>query len=112
MSAPSLEAERAVIGALLLEPKWLEKIRAVLDVKDFETPEYAAIYQAAMRCADEGVEPDFITVRDHVDVDVKVLMDAAEAVPTTRNTEIYTAKVKDAALRPGLRAYTRSSERR
>lgn len=58
----SPEAERAVIAALLLEPRHLQKVLTLIDEHAFTEPHYAAIFRAMRTLQDEGEGVDVVAV--------------------------------------------------
>lgn len=63
----SEEAERAVLGALLLEPVHLARVRTVLRPGDWYLEPHRLIYQAFLDLADTGATPDLLTLQAHLE---------------------------------------------
>ena len=100
MPKPNVEAERSVIGAILIAAdKVLPHIISELSAEDFLVPEYRNIFKAIqwMFHANKGRLCD--GAREPVQCNgYKVLMaEAVEATPSTGNFESYVALVKKAA---------------
>lgn len=93
-------AEAGVIGAILLDESRLSPIRAILSESDFSMPEYADVFRAACKAQDEGVSVDYVTIKTNTDK--RILMQAMENVPTTKNAMIYARQVKEQALRRAI----------
>src|SRR5215218_10175865 len=58
----NLEAEEAVLGALLTAGRLLEDVAAVLEEADFYRPAHRAIWRAILRLADRGQPTDPVTL--------------------------------------------------
>jgi replicative DNA helicase len=63
----SAEAERAVLGALLLEPLRIAQVRARLEPRDWYLERHRVLYQACLDVADAGATPDLLTLRAHLE---------------------------------------------
>ena len=62
----SEEAERAVLGALLLEPLRIAQVRTRLEPRDWHLERHRLLYQAILDVADAGSTPDLLTVQAHL----------------------------------------------
>ena len=58
----NLEAEEAVLGAVLAAGRLLGEVAAVLEEADFYRPAHRAIWRALLRLADRGQPTDPVTV--------------------------------------------------
>lgn len=63
----SEEAERAVLGALLLEPLRIAQVRARLELRDWYLERHRRLYQAILHLTDAGSTPDLLTLRAHLE---------------------------------------------
>ena len=63
----SEEAERAVLGALLLEPLRIAQVRTRLEPRDWYVERNRVLYQALLDVADTGSTPDLLTVQAHLE---------------------------------------------
>ena len=99
----SLEAEKTVLGALLLDPQAINKIRGQLTADDFYDPVYRDVYQAIVDLYDTGDPIDFTTVAtklaDH-ELLSKIggsafLANLAAAVPTASHVVTYAETVAE-----------------
>jgi replicative DNA helicase len=63
----SEEAERAVLGALLLEPAHLARVRTCLQPCDWFVERHRLLYQAFLDVADAGATPDVLTLQAHLE---------------------------------------------
>ncbi|MDD4319784.1 MAG: replicative DNA helicase [Candidatus Peribacteraceae bacterium] len=98
----SLEAERTVLGALLLDPDAIVKVSDLLIPEDFYDPTYRMVYEAVFELY-QGHEPiDFVTVSSKLMDNKKVqdiggsafLAELASAVPTSSHIYQYAQIVK------------------
>lgn len=60
------EAERAVLGSLLIDPNRITDITDLLRVEDFFTARHGLIFEALMHLADRGEPIDFISVGERL----------------------------------------------
>jgi replicative DNA helicase len=63
----SQEAERAVLGGLLLEPQRLAEVRTRLEPRDWYLESHRILYQAFLDLVDAGSTPDTLTLHAHLD---------------------------------------------
>ena len=68
----SLEAEKTVLGALLLDPDALHRVRGSLSPEDFYDPVYRGIYQACEKLYDDQKAIDFVTVSETLSDNKKI----------------------------------------
>jgi hypothetical protein len=103
----NLEAEEAVLGAILTAGRLLVDVAAVLEEADFYRPAHRAIWRAVLRLADRGQPADPITVLGEL-TDAGELADVGgapflhtlvEAVPTVANASYYARLVAETARR-------------
>ena len=93
----NLEAEEAVLGAVLAAGRLLAEVAALLEEADFYRPAHRAIWRAMLRLADRGQPTDPVTVLGELDdsgelADVgggPFLHTLVEAVPTVANAGHY-----------------------
>jgi len=103
----NVEAEEAVLGAVLAAGRLLVDVTAVLEEADFYRPAHRAIWRAMLRLADRGEPTDPVTVLGELDhagelADVgggPFLHTLVEAVPTVANAGHYAHLVADTARR-------------
>lgn len=88
-----LEAERALLGAIITRPSILSDLVPILDPSDFYQPSHQAAYAAMLRLWDDGRAIDGITVRD-----------ASEGAVSTNEIIGYTAST------PAVSAYGRYAD--
>src|SRR5215218_5825231 len=103
----NLEAEEAVLGAILAAGRLLVEVAALLEEVDFYRPAHRAIWRAMLRLADRGQPTDPVTVLGELHhsgelADVgggTFLHTLVEAVPTVAHAGHYARLVADTARR-------------
>jgi replicative DNA helicase len=103
----NLEAEEAVLGAVLAAGRLLGEVAALLEEVDFYRPAHRAIWRAILRLADRGQPIDPVTVLGELDNSGELsdvgggpfLHTLVEAVPTVANAGHYARLVVDTARR-------------
>lgn len=87
-----LDAERAVIGALLIEPATVRDMMATVDVQDFLNPANRLIFQAARKLFQAGSAVDAVTIRDRIGPDYsQYMVELMEITPTSASWREYAA---------------------
>jgi len=105
-----IEAERSVLGALLMSPEAIVKVVEFLNPKHFYRTAHSQIYEAIRSLYDKREPTDLITVPDELRrmkaLDnvggVSYLTELVEVVPTAANVEHYARIIRDHAVRRGL----------
>jgi hypothetical protein len=103
----NLEAEEAVLGAILTAGRLLADVAAVLEETDFYRPAHRAIWRAILHLTDRGQPTDPVTVLGELEhagelADVgggPFLHTLVAAVPTVANAGHYAQLVADSARR-------------
>src|SRR5215216_3208118 len=103
----NLEAEEAVLGAVLTAGRLLADVAAVLEEADFYRPAHRVIWRAMLHLADRGQPTDPVTVLGELDdrgelADVgggPFLHTLVAAVPTVTNAGHYAQLVAETARR-------------
>jgi replicative DNA helicase len=103
----SLDAERSVLGCLMVEPVRLADVEDQLTAEEFYRDAHQRIYSAMQRLGGRGVRFDFVTLKDELaqagDIDrvggAAYLSSLADGVPRGVNLTHYAATVRDKALR-------------
>ena len=99
-----LEAENAVIGALLLDERLASPILAAVDAADICDAANRKIYQAARVLLLEGKPVDPVTIRGKVGPECEQrLLQLMEIVPTTANWREYAAIMHEQAVMARIR---------
>lgn len=99
----SIEAERSVLGAVLLKPECLDDI--TLSADEFYRSDHRTIFRAMRDCASKGRPPDIITVAETLDEirelegigGVKFLSDLIDGTPNATNVGAYARIVRERA---------------
>lgn len=100
----NIEAERGVLGSLIIDPEALDQIADKLTPDDFYRESHRAIYQAILTITARHEEADYITIQDELErtdkplEDATYLIDLTNAVPTSGNVAYYAAIVARTAL--------------
>lgn len=105
-----LTAERAVLGAVLLDREAILAVRDTLPPDDFYLERHAQIYTAMLDCLSAQVPPDLTTVadvlrrREQLDLvgGLTALGDLIAEVPTAVHIEYYASIITRAAVRRRL----------
>ena len=103
----NLEAEEAVLGAILAAGRLLVEVATLVEEADFYRPAHRTIWRAILALADQGEPTDPVTVLgelDHADELAEVgggpfLHTLVQAVPTVANAAYYARLVAEAARR-------------
>ena len=106
----NLEAEQAVLAAVLMKNRALEKISEFLRPEDFSHPAHQEIYKLALRQFAAGIPFDIITAKNYLDQQgtlesvggVEYLTQLASAGATVVNVEQYGRIVHENAVRREL----------
>lgn len=93
----NLEAERAVLGAILIRPETLATVSAILDAGAFWRVAHQEIYRAAVRLEQAGTAIDPVTIREALTQAGKLeavggpayVSSLADGVPRSTNVEHY-----------------------
>jgi hypothetical protein len=103
----NLEAEEAVLGAVLAAGRLLAEVAAVVEEADFYRPAHRTIWRAMLRLADRDEPTDPVTVLGELDYTRELadvgggpfLHTLVQAVPTVANAGRYALLVAEAARR-------------
>ena len=106
MQPQSVEAERSVIGGLLISPEGWDAIAEIVVAEDFYRPEHRAIFRQIAKLVDLGQPVDVITVADRLlateELDAAgghtYLAELAETTPTAANIRAYATAVHERAV--------------
>lgn len=87
-----LDAERGVIGSLLIDESLVREMVSVVDAQDFLNPANRLIFQAARQLFRDGKPVDALTIRDRVGSQYSDYMtQLVEITPTSANWREYAA---------------------
>lgn len=106
----NLEAERSVLGSMLLDRDAVIVVAEILIPEHFYDPRHSIIYHAIMKLFEDGLPIDMVTLADALkkSKDLKkiggrsYLTDLVSSVPTSAHAEEYAIIVKETALRRDL----------
>lgn len=100
----ALDAERAVLGSLLIDPGCQQQLFARVRPEDFLSPANRQIFAAARALFRAGEPVDSVTVRDKLGQQyTRPLLELMEITPTSANWEIYAGIMRDQATHHRLR---------
>jgi len=109
----NLEAERSVLGAILLDPSALSFVVPVISKEDFFPDTHRRIYTAMLELSERSAEIDILTLKEELDRAGSIekaggaayLTALLDGVPDVGNVEHYARIVKEkATLRRLIRA--------
>jgi replicative DNA helicase len=111
----SLESERAVLGAILLESQQLATVLRFALIEDFSLSSHREILRTIVTLDSKGIVPDLVTVVAELDQVRKLesvggaayVAGLLDGVPDRANPEAYAAKVHDLARGSALHAAAR-----
>jgi replicative DNA helicase len=106
----SAEAERAILGAILLDNSSYPQASEFLRAEDFSLDSHRRIYLRMMELAETGRAIDFVTLTEqlgqHKEIEsvggVAYVTSLTDGLPRVKNIEQYVKIVKDKALLRGL----------
>ena len=106
----SIEAEEAVLGAILVNPITLTKVSDTLKASSFYKPAHRDIYDAMMHLYNSGDNIDIVTVSEDLNYNGKLesvggrayINDLAENTITTSNVAHYAKIIKEKAVKRAL----------
>jgi replicative DNA helicase len=104
------DAERATLGAVLLDPEALGRVIAFIRPDDFYKSGHTRIFQAILALSDRGEELDLITVTHELksrgELDrvggAGYISSLTSSVPTSANVEYYARIVREMSVRRKL----------
>lgn len=111
----NLEAEKSVLGSILLDNEAAYQVAEILQEKDFYREAHCKIFQGILALLDRGEPADLVTLTNELKQSGKLeevggvsyLAQIVEAVPTAANVEYYAKIVKEKAiLRDVIKAST------
>ncbi len=105
------EAERAVLGSILLDPVAISLVVPILSREDFFSDKHQRIYRGMLDLFERSSEVDLLTLKEELNAGAAETVDAAylswllDGVPDTGNVEHYARIVKEkATMRRLIRA--------
>ncbi len=111
-----IDAEKSVLGALMLEPNAIIKVADILLSKDFYKPEHQIIFQATLELFKKSKPIDILSVTSRLKEKKQLkdvggssyLTELVNSVPTTAHINYYADLIKKKSIFRGL--ITASSE--
>ncbi|WP_018130444.1 replicative DNA helicase [Effusibacillus pohliae] len=102
----NIEAEQAVLGAVLIEPDALTVVSEILKPEDFYRTSHQKIFEGMIEVAENGEPVDIVTLTAHLQDTgqleevggVSYLATLANTVPTAANADYYANIVKEKAV--------------
>lgn len=102
----SLEAEKSVIGSMILDKDAIGAAAEYITADDFYQKQYGVMFQAMVELGDEGKPVDLVTLQEKLKeknvpaevYGIDVLKDLLNMVPTSANVRHYAAIVRDKAV--------------
>ncbi len=105
------EAERAVLGSILLDPDAIALVVPILSREDFFSDKHQRIYRGMLDLFERSAEIDLLTLKEELSAGAEEAVDAAylswllDGVPDIGNVEYYARIIKEkATLRRLIRA--------
>ncbi|RLE21701.1 MAG: replicative DNA helicase [Acidobacteria bacterium] len=111
-----LEAERAVLGAILVDPVSLLNVMEKLEEQDFYLDQHRMVYGACLTLQERGQAADLVTVTNHLREEsllervggAALVSSLVDALPDVANAGYYAAIVFDKAVKRRLMHAARS----
>ena len=104
------DAERAVIGAMLIDDRAVTTVQQYIKPEDFYSPRHRKIFEAILSLFNKGTRPDLLTLSGELERAGKLdeaggndyIAALTHAVPSSANAEYYAQAVQACSLRRGL----------
>jgi replicative DNA helicase len=104
------DAERAALGAMLIDDNAVNVIRQRLMPDDFYSGAHKRIYEAILNLVSTGAKADLLTIKDELEKSGKLdeaggmhyIATLTHEVPSSANADYYAGIVQDCSLRRGL----------
>ena len=104
------DAERAVVGAMLIDYNAITIVQQYLRPEDFYSLRHRKIYEAVLSLFNKGIKPDLLTLNEELEQTGKLdesggvdyIASLTHAVPSSANTEYYAQIVQNCSLRREL----------
>ena len=107
MTSNYLDAEQAVMGSILIDPRCLRDVQEILSVEDIGSDANKAIYPAALLLDMRGEAIDPVIIRSETEqmgcaVPAQYLLELMDSTPTAANVREYAKLTRENALRRGV----------
>ena len=102
----SVEAERAVIGSMMMDAEAVQLAMEMLHAEDFYNGQYGVIFDALVKLYQQGVSADLVTIQEKLRemelpaelTSTSFIADIIDSVPTSANIRSYAKIVHDKAM--------------
>ncbi len=102
----NIQAERAVLGAVLLNDSYASVVSEIVKSDDFYLPSHKMIYQVIVDCASQSKRIDFVMVQDEltkrgqleISGGITYLMELQQEIPSLGLVEQHATIVKEKAV--------------
>lgn len=102
----SLEAERSVIGGMILDPSLFVGVSEILSKDDFFRPEHQYIFSSMIAVCDSCDPLDIVTVSERLNLDglledaggIPYLIEISDSTPSASNTLSYAEIVRERSI--------------
>lgn len=116
----NLDAERAVLGAMVLDNDCVQEVLAIVSVRDFYRHSHEVLFRAITDLHGRNEPIDYITIRNAIkangDEDTSggeaYLVDIVKSVPVSANVLYYAELVRQESIKRQLIALTREVNQR
>ncbi|MGZ3139940.1 replicative DNA helicase [Candidatus Phytoplasma solani] len=105
-----IEAERALLGTLILNPEKMDAVKNLLKARNFAEPKHRYIFEAMKNLQKRNREIDYVSVSSTLDNNKNLdkiggmdyLIELAEMTPSTQFLETYIDLIKENSLKTDL----------
>lgn len=102
----SVEAERSVVGGLMLDPQAWDKVSEIVIADDFYRPEHQHIFSVIARLVDDSEPLDVVTIGERLDKrgeleqigGMPYLIEIVESTPSAANISSYAEIVRERSI--------------
>lgn len=107
MANERLNAENAVAGAILIDPRAFDLVADALSPEDFQSELCRSVYQAAQGLSQKGEPIDPVAIGKYIresggQISNDTIVELMDITPTAANAPYYAGLVRDKARRRGL----------
>ena len=104
------DAERALLGAMLIDDNTITVVQQYLKAEDFYSPRHRRIFEAVFSLFNRGTRPDLLTLAGELEQAGRLdeaggsdyIASLTHAVPSSANAEYYAQVVQNCSLRRAL----------
>lgn len=102
-----LDAENAVVGSILIDPRCLPDVSQILSPEDFGSEVNKALYRAALELSAKGQAVDPVLIRRETEkagnaVPEQYILQLMDSTPTAANAKEYAELTRENAIRRGV----------